>query len=276
MPIELIPIKDDIGVVMTGAFADGRIVDGAPRAMREALDAHGVVVFPALGIDDDLYVEFGRQLGELVLLPRGTLATHPEIEAITRDPNENELAAYRKGTFMWHIDGTTTPAPHRVTVLICRRVAEGDDGDTELANGYAAYEALPAPEKAALAGLRVKHSFAAAQRKTFPDAPEKLQKAWEDAPSQVHSLVQVRPDGSSWLMVGATADHVLGVDRAESDALLARLTDWCTQPQFVIRHRWSVGDMVMFDNQGVLHRAMPYSSTSPRMMHRLMVQAFAA
>ena len=269
------PIKEHIGVVMEGAFADGRLAPGAATAIREALDRHGVVVFPKLGIDDDLYVEFGHQLGELVLLPRGTLASHPEIEAITRDPNENELAAYRKGTFLWHIDGTTTPQPHRATFLICRRVAEGDDGDTELANGYAAYDALSDADKALVEGLQVKHSFAAAQRRSYPDAPEKVQKVWEDAPSGVHPLVNTRADGRKWLMVGATADHIVGWEAAESAALLDLLLAWCTQPQFVIHHRWSVGDMVMFDNQGVLHRAMPYSSTSPRMMHRIMVQQFA-
>ena len=272
MPITSTPITEFVGVTMSGAFADGHITQGAPAAIRDAIDRHGVVVVPKLGIDDDLYVEFGRALGELVLLPRGALATHPEIEAVTRDPNENELAAYRKGTFLWHIDGTTSPTPHRLTVLICRRVAEGDAGDTELANGYAAYDALSDDDKALLEGLRVRHSFAAAQRISYPDAPEKVQKAWEDAPSHEHSLVNERPDGRRWLMVGSTAEYIVGWDPAESRSLLDRLTEWCTQPQFVVRHRWSVGDMVMFDNRGVLHRALPYSSTSPRMMHRLMVR----
>jgi alpha-ketoglutarate-dependent taurine dioxygenase len=103
-----------------------------------------------------------------------------------------------------------------------------------------------------------------------------LRKAWEDAPSQVHPLVNTRYDGRKWLMVGATADHVVGWDSADGQALLDRLLTWCTQPQFVVHHRWAVGDMVMFDNQGLLHRAMPYSSTSPRMMHRIMVREFAA
>jgi alpha-ketoglutarate-dependent taurine dioxygenase len=275
MAISVSPIKEHIGVVMDGAFAEGRLVPGAAPAIRKALDRHGVVVFPKLGIDDDLYVEFGRQLGELVLLPRGTLASHPEIEAITRDPNANELAAYRKGTFLWHIDGTTTPSPHRATFLICRQVAEGDDGDTELANGYAGYDSLPDADKAALEGLHVKHSFAAAQRLSYPDAPEKVQKAWEDAPSGVHPLVNTRADGRKWLMVGSTAEQIIGMEPEASRALLEGLTEWCTRPQFVIHHRWSVGDMVMFDNQGVLHRAMPYSTTSPRMMHRIMVQSLA-
>ena len=275
MTITTSPIKEHIGVVMEGAFSDGHIVPGAAVAIRDAIDQHGVVVFPEVGIDDDLYVEFGRQLGELVLLQRGTLATHPEIEAVTRDPNENELAAYRKGTFLWHVDGSTSKDPHRVTALICRRVAEGDDGDTELANGYAAYDALPDDDKRLIADLRVVHSFAAGQRISYPDAPEKVQKAWEDAPKGEHPLVNTRADGRKWLMVGSTTDHVIGMDPVEGRALLDRLAAWCTQPQFVMRVRWKVGDMVLFDNKGVLHRALPYSSTSPRMMHSFMVQAFA-
>lgn len=275
VPIATTPISELVGVTMAGAFVDGRLAPGASAAMQAAIDDHGVVVISGLGLDDDRYVEFGRSLGELVQLPRGALATHPEIEAVTRDPNENELAAYRKGTFLWHVDGTTTPTPHRLTALICRRVAEGDAGDTELANAFAAYDALSDDDKTLLDGLRVRHSFAAAQRISYPDAPEKVQKAWEDAPSHEHSLVNERPDGRRWLMVGSTAEHIVGWNPTESRSLLDRLTEWCTQPQFVMRHRWSVGDMVMFDNRGVLHRALPYASTSPRMMHRLMVREFS-
>ena len=73
---------------------------------------------------------------------------------------------------------------------------------------------------------------------------------------------------SLWTTRGVSADEVVGWPRAESRALLDRLLDWSTQPQFVHHHRWSRGDLVVWDNTGVLHRAMPYEPTSRRLLHR--------
>jgi alpha-ketoglutarate-dependent taurine dioxygenase len=274
MAIEITAAKEHIGAVVTGAFVDRTLVDGAARAIAAALDRYGALVFPGVDLADQAYIDFGHELGELVVLPRGQVPGFPEIEAISRDPGESpQLAKYREGAFLWHIDGTTTPNPHRATILSCRRIAEGDEGDTELANTYAAYDALSDADKALIDGLQVQHTFAAAQRKAFPNASEKVQASWNDAPSRVHPLAVERYDGRKWLMVGATTDHVIGMDPAESRALLDRMDAWVTQPQFVLRHRWTQGDLVMFDNQGVLHRAMQYSAESPRLMHRIMVQA---
>lgn len=276
MTIDITPAKEHIGAVVTGAFTEGGLVPGAAEAIHAALDQYGALVFLGADLADQRYIDFGHQLGNLVVLPRGQVPGFPEIEAISRDPGESpQLAKYREGAFLWHIDGTTTPDPHRATILSCRRIAVGDEGDTELANTYAAYDALSDADKALIDGLQVQHTFAAAQSKAFPNASEKVRASWNDAPSRVHPLAVTRYDGRKWLMVGATADQVIGMDPAESRALLDRLDEWVTQPQFVLRHRWTQGDLVMFDNQGVLHRAMPYSAESPRLMHRIMVQAFA-
>ena len=69
-------------------------------------------------------------------------------------------------------------------------------------------------------------------------------------------------------MLGATAERVVGMGDAESDAYLARMLEWATQPQFVYRHHWEVGDLVIWDNRGTMHRALPYAPTSDRIMHR--------
>jgi alpha-ketoglutarate-dependent taurine dioxygenase len=201
-------------VIVTGAFVDRALVPGAAEAIAAALDRYGALVFPGVDLADQVYIDFGHELGELVVLPRGQIPGFPEIEAISRDPDESpELAKYREGAFLWHIDGTTTPNPHRATILSCRRIAVGDEGDTELANTYAAYDALSDADKALIDGLQVQHTFAAAQRKAFPNASEKVQASWNDAPSRVHLLAVERYDGRKWLMVGATADHVIDMIR---------------------------------------------------------------
>ncbi len=74
--------------------------------------------------------------------------------------------------------------------------------------------------------------------------------------------------GRRSLVLGATTSHVVGMDHAEGRALLDDLLARSTTPDRVYRHEWSVGDMVIWDNRGVLHRACRYDPTSPRDMHR--------
>lgn len=74
--------------------------------------------------------------------------------------------------------------------------------------------------------------------------------------------------GRKSLLLGATADYVIGLPVEESRALLARLRDWATQPQYIYRHEWQRGDLLIWDNTGTMHRALPYAVDSGRLMHR--------
>jgi alpha-ketoglutarate-dependent taurine dioxygenase len=155
----------------------------------------------------------------------------------------------------------------KATLLAAHHVAD-TGGDTEFASTYAAYDALPKDEKAALAGVRVVHSFAAAQRLASPEASEKEQAGWDRVPTHELPLVWSRANGRRSLLLGATTDHVVGLPPDEGRALLDRLLAWATQPQFVVRHTWRRGDLVLWDNTGMLHRAEPYGAESARLMHR--------
>jgi len=81
-------------------------------------------------------------------------------------------------------------------------------------------------------------------------------------------LVWTHQSGRKSLLLGATSDYVLGVSVEESRALLARLRDWATQPQYVYRHEWQPGDLLIWDNTGTMHRVLPYAVDSGRLMHR--------
>jgi alpha-ketoglutarate-dependent taurine dioxygenase len=257
-----------VGIEISGVsgrqFVDRSIADEC----QAALDEHGVVVIRDANIDDDDLVAFTRLLGEVVVMPTGE-HRHPEIQTITMDPEKANphLAAYRKGNFFWHIDGVHDPMPQKATLLSAREVAE-EGGDTEFASMYAGYDALPDDEKAGLEGLRVVHTFAAAMRRANVEGSEKERAMWERRPSRDHPLVWKHRDGRSSMLIGSTADHIAGLPADDSEALLQRLLDWTTQPQFVVRHQWRPGDLVMWDNTGMLHRAMPFEPTSPRLLHR--------
>jgi alpha-ketoglutarate-dependent taurine dioxygenase len=268
MTITTTPLTPHVGVELAGVSGAWLVDRGAADDCLAALDRYGVVVYREVDIADADLVAFSRLLGEVVANPTGE-HEHPEIATITLDPAKTDavLAWYRQGNFLWHIDGATDELPQRATLLVAKEIDEAG-GDTEFATTYAAYEALPAGEREQLTGLQVVHSFAAAQERAHPDATAEQRAAWERVPDRVHPLVWTRSDGRRSLLLGATAAKVVGIPVEDGRALLDRLLAWVTQARFVLRHRWRRGDLVIWDNTGMLHRALPFEPTSRRMMHR--------
>jgi alpha-ketoglutarate-dependent taurine dioxygenase len=254
-----------VGVEVTGVDA-GRLVgdDDLPAACLEALEANGALVFRDLHIDDATQVAFSRRLGEVEVFGRGE---HPEIFRVTLDPAKNPSAAYLRGTFEWHIDGCTEDIPIMATVLSAHAVADRG-GETEFASTYAAYDDLSDEEKERFASVRVVHTIEASQRLVNSDPTPEEVAVWRTRPAKEHPLVWRHRSGRRSLVLGATADHVAGMGRDEGRALLDELLHRSTAPERVYRHEWRVGDMVIWDNRGVLHRACPYDPASPRDMHR--------
>ena len=267
MGVTTAPINPEIGLEVTGR-AGRELVDPTRAAECQALlDAHGVLVYRDAHIGDADLLAFSAMLGTVVIPRMGGLADQPGVDVISLDPAESPLAAYRRGTVFWHLDGTMDDLPQKATLLTALVVAD-EGGDTEFANTYAAYAALSESEKADLADLRVVHSFTAAQLRTTPEPTEEERADWALVPSREHPLVWRRRDGRRSLLIGATADHIVGWPGDESRALLDRLLRWVTQPRFVLRHHWHRGDLVVWDNTGLLHRAIPYEASSHRLLHR--------
>lgn len=268
MTVTVTDITPTTGVEITGLSGTSLVDKGVAEECRAALDRRGVVIYREAHIDDDDLVAFSRLLGQVVPLPLGGHPTHSEIQRITRDPSKSPLAAYREGTFHWHIDGTTDEVPNKATLLTARQISDDGGGDTEFANTFAAYEAMSDTEKAELDGLRVVHSFAASQLLVTPDPSPRERAAWDRNPSREQPLVWTRAGGRKSLLIGATAGEIVGRPTAEGRALLDDLLDRATQPEFTLRHRWRQGDLVIWDNTGMLHRALPYGEASSRLMHR--------
>lgn len=238
--------------------------DALPARCMDALEEHGVLVFRGLHIDDETQVAFSRRLDDVGKVEP---AEPPRIFIVTLDPAKNPAADYLRGTFAWHIDGAQDDVPTKATVLSAKVVAT-EGGDTEFASTYAAYDELDEEERARCEGLRVLHSFEASQRLVQPDpTPEELAR-WRAKTDREHPLVWCHRSGRRSLVIGATADHIIGMDREAGRSLLDDLLDRATAPARVYRHAWSVGDMVIWDNTGVMHRACRYDPSSAREMQR--------
>ena len=261
-------LSSSVGVEVLDVDMDRLLHDPAvPGGLLEALEDHGVLLFRDIGVDDHQQVAFGRRLGELVPRPDHPI---PEITVITQGP-ENHLAEYFKGNAQWHIDGAMDDIPCKAGILSARVISSEDSG-TEFASTYLAYDDLTDEEKERVAGMRVLHSLEATIRGVYENPTSEQVAGWhKKGPGREHPLVWKHRTGRKSLVLGATADHVVGMDVEEGRDLLKGFLQRATRPERVVRHDWTVGDMVIWDNTGVLHRVTGHDPTSTRELHRATV-----
>jgi alpha-ketoglutarate-dependent taurine dioxygenase len=239
--------------MLAGTYAD---------EINRLLEERSALVFPRANLSPEEQLTFARTLGEIFLVGGKTL------QKITLDSGVNPKADYLRGTFYWHIDGTKDDIPARATMLTARVLSDEGSGDTLVANTYAAYDALPEDDKRLIADLKVRHTLEATQRMLNPDPTYAELQVWQAYPAKSHPLVWTHRSGRKSLLIGATSHYVEGMGIEEGQALLCRLKEFATQDQFVYRHRWSVGDLLLFDNTGAMHKAAPYDLNSGRLLDR--------
>jgi len=244
------------------------LLDGSrAKEIRAILEQRGVIVFPEINLTDDEQIAFTHTLGVFAHEAGEGSGEKDSVYPITMDESVNPNASYLQGAFYWHIDGTMSDRPILASIMSGRKVSP-TGGETEFCNTYAAWDALPDDEKRRLDGLQVQHAFWRSQLYWQPEPSYEELCRWKARGTNTLPLVWTHRSGRKSLVLGATAALVEGMDFAESEELLVRLRDWATQPRFVYRHTWTVGDMVLWDNTGTMHRAMRYPYDSGRLMHR--------
>ena len=273
--LEVRDVKPHIGSIIEVdrqvLFDDEELI---PRC-RQLLDERGVLVFPRLHLSDAEQLELTDRMGTRInLAPKdgvgipGSNFSAQDVYTVTLDPEINDQPEYVHGTFFWHMDGMTVDVPPpKATLLSCRKTS-AKGGQTEFASTFAGYEMLPDEDKEEIEGLRAVHSLFSSMR-NITDAPTEEERArWGRVPVRDHPIVWKRRSGRRSLVIGNTTDRVLDMPLHEGRALLVRLLEWTAQPDFSYRHTWQEGDLVIWDNCGVLHRALPYDQGSGRRMHR--------
>jgi alpha-ketoglutarate-dependent taurine dioxygenase len=231
--------------------------------IRELLEQRGVLVFPEIHFSDDEQIAFTKTLG--TFQPERESG---EIFKVTLDTKENPYSAeYLKGSLYWHLDGTMNDVPILASLLSSKKLATWG-GNTGFCSTYAAYESLPEEQKAELEGLRVMHSVWASVFYYEPEPSLAKLKGMQAIGERELPLVWKHRSGRKSLILGCTAHRVLGVSPAKSAEILVGLREWATSAQFSYSHQWKVGDLVMWDNTGTLHRAEQYDLASGRMLHR--------
>jgi len=236
--------------------------------INQLLKKRCALAFPQMHLTLEEQLTFASTIGEIFLV-----GGNKDVQKISLDPKINPSSAdYTRGAFYWHIDGANDDIPARATMLNCLVTAEEGQGDTMVANTYAAYEDLPDKDKELIANLSVRHCLESTQRMVNPDPTYAELQRWRAQPSKTHPLVWHHRSGRKSLLIGATAYYIEGMDFEEGRALLCRLQEFATQPQYVYRHKWAVGDFVLFDNTGAIHKAAAYDLNSKRLLDRTTLQ----
>jgi alpha-ketoglutarate-dependent taurine dioxygenase len=261
-PYTVRALTPDIGSVIT-ADIDTLLSGKIARDVRALLDERGVILFSELHLTDDQQVAFTKTLGTYKPEPGSTNG----VFKVTMDPMADGYAYYNQASFYWHVDGTMNDVPIHASLLSAHRVSP-TGGETEFANTYAAYDALSEDDKVLIEGLAVVHSFEAIARHINPEPSYAEYMNWRKHANKTLPLVWTHKSGRKSLILGNTAQYVIGMSHEDSAETLTRLRDHATQPQFVYRHDWKQGDLVLWDNTGTMHRALPYPFDGGRLMHR--------
>lgn len=268
------PIKANIGArvlntkdeLLSGALSD---------EINALIEARGVLLFPEVHFTDDEQVQFTNLLGGSVK-EIGGAATSQGVFKVSLDEKVNDkVAEYLKGSLYWHIDGTMNPVPIRASMLTAKVLAP-EGGDTDFANTATSYEALPQDKKDAIENLRVVHSLWRSQLYHTPEPTMAQLDDWFARGEAEIPLVCKHKSGRKSMVLGNTAHYVVGMTHKDSHRLLNELRNFATQEDFSYRHKWAVGDTVIWDNRTSLHRATPYDPYSGRMMHRTILNGTEA
>jgi len=270
MSMELKPLHKDIGAEVTGIDI-GKGVDAATAAaVRGALLENLVLVFPDQDISETAQEEFCRHFGELEVV-RSAVAQdsdHPSILLITNVRDTGKVTALEDGEMMFHYDQCYYEHPCLGSTLFALEVPK-DGGHTLFTSCYAAYDRLSDAWKKRLEGLKALNYYDYNRDPTI--RPEKLN---PDAPQYVHPVVRTHPEtGRKALFVNRLMTiRIEGMDPDESDEILDYLFDVVEDPDYVYEHRWSVGEMLMWDNRCSIHARTFFPPEQRRMMRRITIK----
>jgi alpha-ketoglutarate-dependent 2,4-dichlorophenoxyacetate dioxygenase len=262
-------------VAEAGAIELRRVHDEATlAAIRGGMDRYAVLVFHDQSFTDDEHLAFAQRLDGALHTKLGSAAIQKNrfgneaLGDISNLGTDGEILQpgdrrreYSLGNRLWHTDASFQDPPGRYSMLHAK-VIPPVGADTEYADMRAAYDALPATMKAQLEGLRVHHSIAYSRQTLGFEFSKNEEEALKGA---IHPLVRTLPgSGRRALYLASHASRIIDWPVPEGRLLLRDLIEHATQRQFVYRHAWRVGDLVIWDNRCTMHRATPFEDAKHR------------
>jgi len=279
MALQITPTPLPLGAFVHGADLSRDLDETTFATLRQTLDERGVMIVREQRIQPADIVRFARRFGRPLVHAHNkhALPQQPEVSVISNIVENGRNIGVPDAGLVWHTDGSYLVQPDMYAFLYGLEIPMQDGeplGNTLYASSTAAWDALPEALRKRLEGLRAVHSFAhhsarrAARGGTKIEITEELRRK---APDVSQPIARIHPrTGRKCLYVSeGHTTHILGIDRKESDELLAMLWAHLRRPEFVYEHRWQVGDLVVWDNCQTQHRATcDYALPQRRLMHR--------
>jgi alpha-ketoglutarate-dependent taurine dioxygenase len=268
------PIAATLGAVVTDLEL-ARMDTSAWKTVEQAFHEHAVLVFPGQHLTEEDQVAFANRFGDIEVL-----APNPEQKAVpisNQKPDGTVLGADEhrfkslRGNEGWHTDSSYMPLAAKASVLSAQ-VVPSAAGETEWADMRAAYDALDEATRNRIASLSAYHSLYHSQAKIGHVVQPGAGYGFHTKGAPLRPLVKIHPvTGRPALFIGRHAHAIPGLGEAESEQLLSDLVDFACRPPRTYAHRWQPGDVVIWDNRCVLHRARPYDYSEPRVMRHTRV-----
>ena len=283
MAIQVTPLHPTLGAEVHGVDLTCTVTADVFAEVEAAFDRYGILVFPEQPVNDEQQLALSQLFGPLEVNPNyagAKMRLRPDIADISNLDAEGRVLGrddrrnlFNLGNQLWHTDSSFKRVPAKCSLLSARELP-ASGGETEFADLRAAWDALPETRQRELDGLIVEHSiFRSRSQIGFADFNDEI---FKELPPVPQALVRHHHySGRTSLYLASHASHIIGWPVEKGRALIEELIAFATQPQFVYQHRWTVGDLVMWDNRCTMHRGRPYDDTQRRVLHRTTVSDWA-
>ena len=273
--LALRPLTPKLGAEILGVRLAEDIPDDVFRAIYAAWLRYQVLLFPPQELPPGRQVSFARRFGEVQVhvMNQYHADGYPELYRLSNLDEHGKPNGRHpdKGTLEWHTDGSWRRVTGQATIIYGEVVAQ-DGGETHFCDMYGAYERLDASWKARIAGLRAVHSLDFSRTRRHGEDPM-TEEQRREAPPVDHPIVRTHPEtGRKCLYLGDHAEYIVGMDYAEGRALIEELNALAIHPDLTYEHRWQPGELIVWDNRCLMHRATPYDPfTQARVVRRCTV-----
>ena len=267
-------LETTLGAVVTDVKL-ASMDDGQWQTVLNAFHEHALLIFPAQHLSDDEQVQFAKRFGDIELLTANPDQKAVAISNKRPDGKAMDASEFRfrtlRGNEGWHTDSSYMPLAAKASVLSALQVPK-QGGETEWADMRDAYDALTDAMREHIGGLSAYHSLYRSQSKIGHVVRTGDGYGYHNQGAPLRSLVKVHPvTGRPALYIGRHAYGIPGLTEDASEALLDALLANACQPPRVCAHSWSAGDVIIWDNRCVLHRARPYDFSEVRVMRHTRV-----
>jgi alpha-ketoglutarate-dependent taurine dioxygenase len=264
--LDIQPLDATFGAIVKGVKVTD-LDDATWRDLYGAWLQYALLIFPDQHLRRDEQIAFARRFGPLEF--DMAAISNVKADGSIRTEPDDDVVKVLKGNMGWHSDSTYMPVQAKGAVFSAE-VVPNAGGQTGWADMRAAYDALDDDLRSMVEGLSAYHSLHYSQAKLGhrPKADSEYNGyGFHDGPVPRRPLVKVHPEtGRKSLLIGRHAHNIPGMDKDESERFLQELVETACQPPRIYHHTWTPGEAVVWDNRCLLHRAMPWDMTKPRVM----------